>query len=97
MDVARSELVEADLGRLISKRASSDLAEDPDMREERWKASVRAYNRYLERRPEKADLAARLLEAQESEERVKNATGWARAYPIRRPPELKNGRVRPSA
>jgi len=47
-------------------------------------------NRYLEIRPEKARLAAKLMEAQESEERVKRATGWARAYPIRRPSELNN-------
>ena len=47
-------------------------------------------NRYLEVRPEKAKLAARLMEAQQSEERVKRATGWARSYPIRRPPELNS-------
>lgn len=50
-------------------------------------------NRYLERRPEKEKLAARLMEAQESEERVKKATGWARGFPIRTPPELDG--VRP--
>jgi hypothetical protein len=38
------EVVDQELDRLISKRASSDIAEDPDDREERWKASVRAYN-----------------------------------------------------
>jgi hypothetical protein len=38
------EAVDAELDRLISRRASADLAEDPDTKEERWKASVRAYN-----------------------------------------------------
>jgi hypothetical protein len=47
-------------------------------------------NRYLERRPEKAQLAQRLMEAQESEQRVREATGWARSYPIRKPPELNS-------
>ncbi len=36
--------VDSELDRLISRRASADLAEDPDTKEEVWKASVRAYN-----------------------------------------------------
>jgi hypothetical protein len=53
--------------------------------------------RYLEKRPEKAELADRLIKAQESEQRVKQATGWAKSYPIRKPPELNSvvaGRAR---
>jgi hypothetical protein len=38
------DTVDLELDRLISKRASADLAEDPDEREEVWKASVRASN-----------------------------------------------------
>ena len=38
------EVVDQELDRLISKRASADIAEDPDEREELWKTSVRAYN-----------------------------------------------------
>ena len=37
------DTVDAELDRLISKRASQDRREDPDEREELWKASVRAY------------------------------------------------------
>ena len=37
------ETVDLELDRLISRRASADLAEDPDTKEELWKASVRAY------------------------------------------------------
>jgi hypothetical protein len=44
VDTTRGEMVEAELSRLIEKRASADLAEDPDTKEELWKASVRAYN-----------------------------------------------------
>jgi type II secretory ATPase GspE/PulE/Tfp pilus assembly ATPase PilB-like protein len=43
MDVARADAVDAELDRLISKRASQDRREDPDEQEELWKASVRAY------------------------------------------------------
>jgi hypothetical protein len=43
VDVARADTVDAELDRLISKRASQDLRPDPDEREEIWKASVRAY------------------------------------------------------
>ena len=43
MDVARADTVDAELDRLISKRASQDRRPDPDEREELWKASVRAY------------------------------------------------------
>jgi hypothetical protein len=42
------DTVDLELDRLISKRASQDRAEDPDEREEIWKASVRAYNRRRE-------------------------------------------------
>jgi hypothetical protein len=38
------EALDVELDRLLSKRASSDHAEDPDEREELWKASVRAHN-----------------------------------------------------
>jgi hypothetical protein len=44
VDVARAETVDAELERLISKRASQDRRPDPDEQEEIWKASVRAYN-----------------------------------------------------
>jgi hypothetical protein len=48
VDVAKAELsadtADAELDRLISRRAHQDRAEDPDEREEIWKASVRAYN-----------------------------------------------------
>ncbi len=36
--------VDAELDRLISKRASEDRRPDPDEQEELWKASVRAHN-----------------------------------------------------
>ena len=42
MEIARGgEMVEAELDRLIEKRASRET--DPDEQEELWKASVRAY------------------------------------------------------
>jgi hypothetical protein len=41
VDVA--DTVDAELDRLISKRASQDRRPDPDEQEELWKASVRAY------------------------------------------------------
>jgi type II secretory ATPase GspE/PulE/Tfp pilus assembly ATPase PilB-like protein len=37
------DTVDAELDRLISKRASQDRREDPDEQEELWKKSVRAY------------------------------------------------------
>jgi hypothetical protein len=37
------DTVDAELDRLISKRASQDRRPDPDEREELWKAGVRAY------------------------------------------------------
>jgi hypothetical protein len=37
------DTVDAELDRLISKRASQDRWPDPDEQEEIWKASVRAY------------------------------------------------------
>ena len=42
MDIARGELVEAELDRLIEKRSRKEP--DPDEREELWKESVRRYN-----------------------------------------------------
>jgi hypothetical protein len=42
MDVERRDRVEAELNRLMEKRASRDT--DPDERYELWKASVAAYN-----------------------------------------------------
>ena len=44
MDVARADTVDAELDRLISKRASQDRRPDPDEQEELWKESVRACN-----------------------------------------------------
>ena len=44
MDVMRADTVDLELDRLISRRASEDRREDPDEREELWKASVRAHN-----------------------------------------------------
>jgi type II secretory ATPase GspE/PulE/Tfp pilus assembly ATPase PilB-like protein len=44
VDVARADTVDAELDRLISRRASQDRRPDPDEQEELWKASVRAYN-----------------------------------------------------
>lgn len=44
MDVARADTVDAELDRLISRRASQDRRPDPDEQEEVWKASVRAHN-----------------------------------------------------
>jgi hypothetical protein len=41
VDIARGEIVEAELDRLIERRSSREM--DPDEREELWKASVRAY------------------------------------------------------
>ena len=38
------EAVDAELDRLISKRASQDRRPDPDEQDERWKASVAAHN-----------------------------------------------------
>jgi hypothetical protein len=44
VDVARADTVDAELDRLISKRASQDRRLDPDEQEELWKESVRRYN-----------------------------------------------------
>ncbi len=44
LKLARADTVDLELDRLISRRASADLAEDPDTKEEIWKASVRAHN-----------------------------------------------------
>jgi hypothetical protein len=46
VDIARGELLEAELDRLIEKRSRREP--DPDEREELWKASVRAYNARIE-------------------------------------------------
>ncbi len=46
--------VDAELDRLISRRASQDRRQDPDEQEELWKASVRAHNAH--RRKERAAL-----------------------------------------
>ncbi len=43
MDVARADTVDAELDRLISKRASQDRRPDRDENEELWKASVRHF------------------------------------------------------
>ncbi len=64
MEVARAELVEKEIDRMIEKRSRKDP--DPDEQEEVWKASVRAYNadRSKERRAQwyshHMDQAARL-------------------------------------
>jgi hypothetical protein len=44
VDVARADIVDAELDRLISKRASQDRRPDPDEQEELWKGSVRRFN-----------------------------------------------------
>jgi hypothetical protein len=44
VDVARADTVDAELDRLICKRASQDRRLDPDEQEEPWKESVRRYN-----------------------------------------------------
>jgi hypothetical protein len=44
VDVARADTVDAELDRLICKRASQDRRLDPDEQEELWKESVRRYN-----------------------------------------------------
>jgi hypothetical protein len=41
VDIARGEMVEADLDRLIERRSSREM--DPGEREELWKQSVRAH------------------------------------------------------
>ena len=42
--IRSDEAVDAELDRLISRRASQDTRPDPDEQEESWKASVRAHN-----------------------------------------------------
>ena len=44
MDVAHADTVDAELDRLISKRASQDRRLYPDEQEELWKGSGRRYN-----------------------------------------------------
>jgi hypothetical protein len=44
MDVARADAVDAELDRLISKRASQDRRPDPDELEPFYMESVRRYN-----------------------------------------------------
>jgi len=64
--------VDADLDRLISKRASQERRPDPDEQEESWKASVRAHNSRREAENREAwcehhqEQAARLRTALES-------------------------------
>jgi hypothetical protein len=41
VDIARGEMVEAEVNRLIEKRAA---LEDPEAKEELWQQSVRRYN-----------------------------------------------------
>jgi hypothetical protein len=64
MDVARSEVVEADLDRFIATRSrrSKDLDADGSASEELWKESVRRYNarRREENRQAWCDYFARL-------------------------------------
>lgn len=71
MDIAKAEMVEAELTRLIEKRSRKGEA-DPDEREELWKASVAAYHeeRRLQARAEwhayhcgQVDRMRRTLEA----------------------------------
>ena len=52
MDIARGEMLEGELDRLIERRSPWEI--DPDEREELWKASVRVYTA---RRREKNRLA----------------------------------------
>jgi len=54
MDVARGEMVEAELGRLIERRSRQ---KDPDEESELWRQSVRAYE---EKRRQMARLAPEL-------------------------------------
>jgi hypothetical protein len=44
LEVARADTVDAELDRLISKRASQDRRPDPDEESELWRESVRRYN-----------------------------------------------------
>ena len=44
MDVARADTVDAELDRLISKRASQDRRPDPDEEHDRWQGSVERYH-----------------------------------------------------
>jgi hypothetical protein len=44
VNVARADTVDAELDRLICKRASQDRRLDSDEQEELWKESVRRYN-----------------------------------------------------
>jgi hypothetical protein len=56
VDVARADTIDAEVDRLICKRASQDRRLDPDEQEELWKESVRRYNA---RRQEENRLAWR--------------------------------------
>jgi hypothetical protein len=44
VDVARADVVDAELERFIGRRASQDTRPDLDEEEESWKASVRKHN-----------------------------------------------------
>ncbi len=45
-----TEMVDAELDRLVSRRASTDHREDPQAREELWKMSVRRHHEANRRR-----------------------------------------------
>ncbi len=63
MDVARADTIDAEVDRLICKRASQDRRLDPDEQEELWKESVRRYNarRQEEKRLAWCDYSGRLV------------------------------------
>jgi hypothetical protein len=56
---------------------------------------------YLKSRPDKAQKVARLTQALEDQQRVRDEIAWARAFPLKRPPEYDGRlsdkeRIRPS-
>jgi hypothetical protein len=63
VDIVRSEAVEAELDRLIERRARKGEV-DPDEQEELWKASVRAYE---EKRRQMARLEWRAFHCGQAE------------------------------
>jgi hypothetical protein len=65
--VARGEMFEAELTRLIEKRSSREM--DSDKREELWQESLRAYNVRGRRRREEKRLLAWCEYHQEQAER----------------------------
>jgi hypothetical protein len=62
VDVARAGTVDAEVDRLVCKRASQNRRLDPDEQEELWKESVRRYNdpRQEENRLAYCDYSGRL-------------------------------------